>query len=74
MYLLTQALDLGVILDPSQLSNHPQSLKRKRIKEQLLIPADFAFFSHTLFSLPSLDYVTESRDSVTRLGGSYLLC
>lgn len=50
MYLLTQALDLGVILDPSQLSNHPQSLKRKRIKEQLLIPADFTFF-HILYFL-----------------------
>lgn len=71
MYLLTQALDLGVILDPSQLSNHPQSLKRKRVKEKLLIPADFTF-SDTLFSLPSLDYITESSDLVTRLGGSYL--
>lgn len=71
MNLLTQASDLGVILDPNQLSNHPQNLKRKRIKEKLLIPADFTF-SDTLFSLPSLDYITESSEAVTRVGGSCL--
>lgn len=65
MYLLTQPSDLNVTLDPVQLSNHPQSLKRKRIKEELLIPADF-IFSDTLFALPSLDYITESSHLANR--------
>lgn len=67
MYLLTQPSDLNVTLDPVQLSNHPQSLKRKRIKEELLIPADF-IFSDTLFALPSLDYITESSHLANRPG------
>lgn len=65
MYLLTQPLDLNVILDPVQLSNHPQSLKRKGIKGELLIPADFTF-SDTF--LPSLDYITESSHLANRPG------
>lgn len=67
MYLLTQPLDLDVILDPAQLSKYPQSLKRKLIKEKLLTPADFTF-PDTLYSLSSLDYITESYHLANRPG------
>jgi hypothetical protein len=66
MYLLTQPLDPNAILDPAQLSNHPQSLQRKRIKEKLLIPADFTF-SDALYS--PLDYITGSSHLANRPGG-----